>query len=151
MHYLLPRSGLCLCCGKAECPGQDCLPASPLEGWGRRRVGGCIEQAQVKLQGRTRRQEAGFSRKHCRRSRGERDQAQLETIPRLRGHHLGSRRKDDAGTHTKAFLGLRDTLLSRNGHGAEHSASLHHHWREALRRRPGMRGLKQTTQSPSSC
>lgn len=63
------------------------------------------------------------------RRASERDQAQLETIPRLRGHHLGSRRKDDAGTHTKAFLGLRDTLLPRKGHRAEHSASAsrHHH------------------------
>lgn len=74
MYCLLPCSGLSLYCGKAECPGQDSLPASPWEGvggrgWWRR---GLCRKAQVKLQGRTRRQEAGFSRKHCGRSRGER-------------------------------------------------------------------------------
>lgn len=64
-----------------QCLGQDSLTASPL--WG---GGGCAEQAQVKLQGRTRRQDSPESTvmpgaRALQEDRGERDQAQLETIP----------------------------------------------------------------------
>lgn len=65
-------------------------------------------------------------------------QVQLAAAVRLRGHHQETRRKDGRMlsplTQASYSISQKHTLSPRKRHRADHSCSLHHHQKEALRR-----------------